>query len=157
MVDTPVCKHGWPIFDQDPCPDCLREIDACSQTFVTEPVTSSSDDIPEFLKRTVGGKVSANANSTGTPVSEPPKGAAPSAMGAVSTYTPDTGLGSVSRRLDGFENPDDVAMRAKLLTESAVKSKNKTETRLQKAGFKTGREGDYAEGKTWDTVNSRWV
>ena len=149
MVDTPVCKHGWPVFDQDPCPDCLRAM--LAQQTVTAPVT---DAIPEFLQRPIGGKVAAEDSVL---PSNAAKEVAPSVADATSTLYDDRSLGSVARRLGFPEDPDDALQRQKLLTESTTRSKNKAETRLQKAGFKAGREGEYAAGKTWDTRHARWI
>lgn len=170
MVDTPVCKHGWPVFDQDPCPDCLRAM--LAQQTVTAPVT---DAIPEFLQRPIGGKVAAEDSVL---PSNAAKEVAPSVADATSTLNRDklcaivrhvnykadgTSLdddrspGSVARRYGAPEHPDDAIQRQKLLTESTTRSKNKAETRLQKAGFKAGREGEYAAGKTWDTKHARWI
>ena len=153
MVDTPVCKHGWPMFDQDPCPDCLRAV--LAQQTVTAPVTDAGEDIPDFLQRPIGGKVAAEDSVL------PPnatKEVASSVTDATSTYPEDDrSPGSVARRYGAPEHQDDALQRQKLLTESTTRSKNKAETRLQKAGFKAGREGEYAAGKTWDTRHARWI
>ena len=152
MVDTPVCKHGWPMFDQDPCPDCLRAV--LAQQIVTAPVTDAGEDIPEFLHRPVGGKVAAEDSVL---PSNAAKEVAPSVTDATSTLYADRSPGSAARRLGFPEDRDDALQRQKLLTESTTRSKNKAETRLQKAGFKAGREGEYAAGKTWDTRHARWI
>ena len=127
MVDTPVCVHGWPIFDPEPCPDCLRGLAAP----VTAPVTE--DDIPEFLKRPVGGKVPAHDSAL---VSDAAKEVAPPVTDATSTYEKeDTSPGSASRRVGFPEHPDDAPMRVYLQINAETAQKNATRDRLKKAGF----------------------
>ena len=127
MVDTPVCKHGWPVFDQDPCPDCLRAM--LAQQTVTAPVT---DAIPEFLQRPIGGKVAAEDSVL---PSNAAKEVAPSVADATSTLYDDRSPGSTARRLGFPEHPSDALIRERLKTGAEIAQKNATHERLKKAGF----------------------
>lgn len=161
MVDTMVCAHGWPIFDQEPCPDCIKDIDREATGAVTDDFGDSDPllAIPDFLKRDPDtGKVfdcrpdeaqnpvgGGTLPSTAAPAFAPP---APGQPGYVSSQ-------------HGNWTDDDQRALNDVATGTAITEEQKTRKRLQKAGFvkapSANHAGEYADGKRWDSQVGKWL
>lgn len=121
MITTPVCQHGWPLYDVDPCPECLKVVERS----VTAPVTGDDGDefntIPEVLRRVTGTVAGNQEAGAQTPVGDAPlpEGvASPPFSKPESEPEPesenDRGPGSVARRLGYPEHPSDTKAREAL-------------------------------------------
>ena len=151
MITTTLCEHGWPVFDQEPCPDCIRKITGA----VTAPVTppSASETIPDFLQRsTDSGKVPDVQHVE----AQTPLGSGSPLMDAAPTPLKPGQPGYISQQRGVWTDSDQAAVD-KLRIEQDARAKNKVVSRLQKAGFTMPREGEYAEGKHWDQQKVAWV
>jgi hypothetical protein len=153
MIDTMVCAHGWPTFDKDPCPDCLRVMEG----EITAAVTFDPElEIPPFLTRDkITGKV---CDSQPITPQTPVGGTLDKLTSGAPTYTmPVAGQPGYVTSEHGEWTEKDAEAVAKFATEQAARTKNKASTRLLKAGFVKGSQGEYRDGKRWDTRNARWI
>jgi hypothetical protein len=154
MIDTLVCKHGWPTFDVDPCPDCLREIER-EQSLVTAAVTLDPFlEIPAFLIRDP---------ITGTVAVCQPEGPQTSVGDASVKLAdgipafPKPGEPGYVTAMHGALTAGDIVDMAQVQQESILRNTAQTTKRLVKAGFVKNREGEYTSHKHWDQAKGRWI
>ncbi len=148
-ITTPVCQHGWPIFDVDPCPDCLRGIDEAASE-VTAPV-NDSELIPEFLQRK---PIDPDAPKVG-PMTEghlmrSEGGDQPCQQDAPPTYSPCARHGYPLTEHD-FE------VIKELTSEQGRTKVEKARGRIATMKAKAAARSEYAPGKRWDMRNGKWV
>jgi hypothetical protein len=144
---TPVCQHGWPIFDVDPCPDCLRAIDAAAE--VTAPV-NDSELIPEFLQRK---PVDPNAPKVG-PMTE---GHPTRSGGSDQPCQQDTPPTSLSGKHGYPLTEHDLTVIKELTSEQGRTKVEKAKGRIATMKARAAARSEYAPGKRWDMRNGKWV